>query len=381
MSHTKKTKTQIEYKNLIDQHISVKNLPYKFIEFNIDELNEWKGIHSIIKMECIIHGFFNISINNLKNGKGCNKCGIEKVSKSNTMTPEVFLARAFKKHNDFYSYENMNFNKASENIKVACPKHGDFSVMPSKHLSGTGCPKCAKIKRFQKQEKVVIEKIKTIHGTHFSFEKFIYNGSHAHSVMICNTTGMEYKTTPHTLLQGHGCKFCNGQFSYDTPTFIKKAKEIHGDKYNYEQTSYSGLNVPVCIYCNTHEELFYIKPSNHIHGRSGCQKCARYGYQPMRPGFFYIQKLTSPDKIIYKYGITCDIGRRVIEQSKNSIFEHEVIVEIYFDDGSKPLLLEKILKNQIDSGVVNSKELPSGFTETFTEEHLETVLNIVNNFK
>lgn len=298
MTNIKKTKTQIEYKQIVEQHISVKKLPYKFTEFV-----EFSGVHSIIKMECIIHGFFNMTINNLKNGKGCKKCGIDKVSKGNTMTSEVFLMRAFKKHNDFYSYENMNFIKASENINVTCPKHGDFSVMPSKHLSGAGCPACNKMKRFKKQEYTVIDKIKAIHGTHFSFEKFVYNGSHVHSVIICNITGMEYKTAPHTLLQGHGCKFCNEQFSYDTSTFIKKAKEIHGNKYNYDQTVYSGLNELVSIYCNTHEELFYMKPSNHIHGKSGCQKCAKYGYRQTEPGYFYIQKLSNESKTVYKYGI------------------------------------------------------------------------------
>lgn len=73
--------------------------------------------------------------------------------------------------------------------------------------------------------------------------------------------------------------------------------------------------------------------------------------------------------------------RRVNEQSRDSEFVHEVLVERFFEDGNKPLLLEKFIKQYIESGVVSTEELPSGFTETFDEKYLKSVLEIVNTFK
>ena len=58
-----------------------------------------------------------------------------------------------------------------------------------------------------------------------------------------------------------------------TRDFIRRAKEIHGDKYNYDEVDYQGNNTKVKIFCNTCKEYFWQTPSNHLSGH-GCKKCA-----------------------------------------------------------------------------------------------------------
>ena len=53
--------------------------------------------------------------------------------------------------------------------------------------------------------------------------------------------------------------------------FIEKAKEIHGNKYNYSKASYVNKNKKVTIICPTHGE-FEQKPRIHLMN-SGCTKC------------------------------------------------------------------------------------------------------------
>ena len=59
-----------------------------------------------------------------------------------------------------------------------------------------------------------------------------------------------------------------------TETFIKKAKEIHGNKYDYSKVVYTGCRNKVCIICPEHGE-FWQKPENHLAG-CGCHECKKW---------------------------------------------------------------------------------------------------------
>ena len=53
--------------------------------------------------------------------------------------------------------------------------------------------------------------------------------------------------------------------------FIERAKQIHGDKYNYSKVEYVNNRTKVCIICPEHGE-FYQKPEIHLMG-CGCSIC------------------------------------------------------------------------------------------------------------
>lgn len=57
-----------------------------------------------------------------------------------------------------------------------------------------------------------------------------------------------------------------------TEVFIKKAKEIFGDYYEYENVVYEHSLKKVSITCKKHGD-FNIKPSNHINNKQGCPSC------------------------------------------------------------------------------------------------------------
>ena len=58
-----------------------------------------------------------------------------------------------------------------------------------------------------------------------------------------------------------------------TEEFIKKAREVHGDKYDYSKVEYVTNQTPVEIVCPIHG-IFVQRPNNHIRG-NGCPKCSR----------------------------------------------------------------------------------------------------------
>jgi hypothetical protein len=66
-------------------------------------------------------------------------------------------------------------------------------------------------------------------------------------------------------------------YSSNISEFIKKAKTIHGDKYDYSKANYINSNTKVTIICEIHGD-FEQKPNNHIGNKTGCPKCNNVGY-------------------------------------------------------------------------------------------------------
>lgn len=61
---------------------------------------------------------------------------------------------------------------------------------------------------------------------------------------------------------------------FSTEEFIKRAIELHGDRYNYSLVVYSGMHNKVTIVCKEHGK-FSQKALNHIHLKSGCPECKK----------------------------------------------------------------------------------------------------------
>lgn len=59
----------------------------------------------------------------------------------------------------------------------------------------------------------------------------------------------------------------------DKEVFIKKAKNKHGDKYDYSKVDYINNTTKVCIICPEHGE-FWQRPHDHLKGQ-GCYKCGK----------------------------------------------------------------------------------------------------------
>lgn len=64
---------------------------------------------------------------------------------------------------------------------------------------------------------------------------------------------------------------------YNTNSFIEKAKNIHGNKYNYDLVEYVSCLSPIKIICKIHGE-FEQKPQYHLQ-KNGCPKCGKISYK------------------------------------------------------------------------------------------------------
>ena len=92
-----------------------------------------------------------------------------------------------------------------------------------------------------------------IHSNKYDYSKFIYTKMHDKSTIICPIHG-EFEQSAHSHLKGQGCPKCGvierATKRLDTKdSFIKKAKKIHGDKYDYSKVNYVNSQTKVCIIC------------------------------------------------------------------------------------------------------------------------------------
>ena len=223
---------------------------------------EYNGNKTKVKIGCPIHGEFEQTPSKHLSGCGCPKC-----SGNAKKTTEDFIKEAKAVHGDRYDYSLVNYVNIETTVKIICPKHGVFEQKPNAHLSGSGCPKC--IGR-NKTTKDFIKEAKAIHGDRYDYSSTEYNGNKTKVKIGCPIHG-EFEQTPSKHLSGCGCPKCSGNAKKTTEDFIKEAKAVHGDRYDYSSTEYINATTKVKIGCKIHGE-FEQTPDNHLHG-NGCPKC------------------------------------------------------------------------------------------------------------
>lgn len=91
--------------------------------------------------------------------------------------------------------------------------------------------------------------------------------------IICPIHG-QFKQSKYLHIKGANCPLCSGHKSFNKEWFLKRANEVHGEKYDYSKVNYININTKVSIICPIHGE-FEQKPNYHINNKAGCPKCGR----------------------------------------------------------------------------------------------------------
>lgn len=143
---------------------------------------------------------------------------------SKRLTTQEFIKKAILVHGDKYDYSHTNYVASREKLMIICPKHGEFLQLPTSHLQGNGCPKCAKE----------------------------WTDDHRNNLRLATRKSRGMSTSE----------------------WVERAKLVHGDKYDYSQTVYVNQRTNVKIICPIHG-LFEQKADSHLRG-CGCRLCGLY---------------------------------------------------------------------------------------------------------
>ena len=204
-------------------------------------------------------------------GNECPECANKKRGKR-TVNTESLIEKYESIHNSKYTYEKTQYIDANTKICVTCPEHGDFYILPFKHLNGQGCPKC-KGRNLSQEE--IIENFKKVHSRKYDYSKVEYNKSKEKVCITCPIHGDFYQT-PQKHLSGQGCPKCSvikreQNKPMSSSFFIKRSNERHGNFYTYKNISFKNLHEKVEIICPIHGSFKQIA-QGHINGH-GCPKC------------------------------------------------------------------------------------------------------------
>lgn len=221
------------------------------------------------------------------------------------MIKQFNFAKASKVHNNFYDYSKVSYKNMNTKVIITCPKHGDFLQSPKCHINrGQGCQKCQyesyKIK-FSFTEAQFIKNAKSVHGNKYDYSQIKYVNSQSKVTIICPRHGQFSQLPLNHVNHGKGCPKCKGEHlslknRLTLNQFIKRAKSIHGNKYDYSQTQYCNMHQIINIICPKHG-IFPIEASNHIYSKNGCPKC---GYNVSKPELEWLDSLNIPEHMRQK---------------------------------------------------------------------------------
>jgi len=198
------------------------------------------------------------------------------------MKRELFIKKAKKIHGEKYDYSLLDNNvNYKSKIVIICKKHDlEFKQNPNNHLRGKGCKICAKEERKRKlkmNKNEFIKKAREVHNDKYDYSKVEYINYHTKVCIICPEHGEFWQSPSKHIPRKFGCKKC-GMLNktqcqpMNNEYFIKKAREVHGDKYDYSKVEYIKTHKNVKIVCLVHGEFEQL-PSNHLRYNRGCPKC------------------------------------------------------------------------------------------------------------
>lgn len=188
------------------------------------------------------------------------------------LTTEEFIEQCKKTHGDKYDYSKVEYKGYNVKVEIICKEHGSFWQLPNNHRRGQGCPVCAKpLQNPFRTVEEFIKKARAIHGDKYDYSKVTNPRSGSKVCIICPIHGEFWQFT-NNHLQDCGCPKCSEHRSIDTEYFISKSREIHGDRYNYEKSNYINARTPITITCPIHGD-FSQNPQFHMKG-GGCPRCS-----------------------------------------------------------------------------------------------------------
>ena len=343
---------------------------YSTIEKELKELHNnfynyansvYKSSKEYITIICPIHGPFEQTPSHHLKGIGCPKCGTERTSIAQRSTTKKFIESAVNKLGQKYDYSKVTYVDRKTEVIIVCKIHGPFKQSPRDHLSGCPCPECSK--RVIKTTESFIKEAEEKHNNLYTYANAVYIKDLKKLEITCTIHGSFWQS-PNNHLKGAGCPDCGGSKLKSKNKFIEDAIKVHGNKYNYTNSTYNKDRFPITIECPIHGP-FTQKANSHLRG-VGCSSCAVSGFKPNQPAILYY--LSIKNGRAYKIGIT----NRTIQQRFQSDMEHITIMyQIHYKNGQDAYTEEqRILKQYKEFKYTGPNLLKSGNTELFIKDIL-----------
>ena len=195
---------------------------------------------------------------------------------------DLYKSRFKIAHGNKYYYIWDSYAGSKKKMKIVCPEHGEFEQEPSRHAGGQGCRQCGnekpKSNKTPYDTAAFIERARAIHGNRYSYDKTVSQISRSQVTITCPEHGDFVKRAEYHLTAKQGCPHCVRKDAAQTAIksqeyFLLRNLEVHGRRYDYAKSVYTGKDKLVTITCPEHGD-FQQTPNKH-HSGQGCPTCGR----------------------------------------------------------------------------------------------------------
>ena len=180
-------------------------------------------------------------------------------------TNDQFNNESITKHGKYYNYSKAYYINNHSKVTIICPLHGQFKQVPTDHLSGKGCPECGKKKASESRKvglKRFIERAREIHGDRYDYSISEYTTMHKKIWIICPEHGKFFQKAHNHITGGNGCPDCKNDKLRDKFAF----SQTHFIKL-LKEVHGSSINYDKVIYKNSHTKIDLVCP---LHGSFEC---------------------------------------------------------------------------------------------------------------
>lgn len=124
-------------------------------------------------------------------------------------TTEQFVKEAVQVHGDKYDYSEVEYVNTHKPVKIRCLQCGNYFFQePAAHLVGRGCPRCSKKQTHKRVDQTAfITRAKEVHGDKYDYSKTEYINMRSNVEIVCPVHGPFYQRAQ-THILGHGCPLC-----------------------------------------------------------------------------------------------------------------------------------------------------------------------------
>lgn len=193
------------------------------------------------------------------------------------ITAEKFIEKARAVHGCKFSYPNVCYVNNKTKVEIECSTHKTFLQSPAAHLSGQGCPHCAKLITAKKATtEQFIAAAEKVHGKgRYDYSKVVYKGNKIKVEIGCNSCGETFYQKPNAHVSAKmGCRTCKYKDATVTQDeFVRRSELAHGKgRYNYDKAVYIKSSLKVKIFCNNCNDYFLQVAGDHMAGKT-CAQC------------------------------------------------------------------------------------------------------------
>ncbi|MDJ0536753.1 MAG: hypothetical protein QNJ70_30410 [Xenococcaceae cyanobacterium MO_207.B15] len=337
-----------------------KKLTYQFVKEQIEKTGytllseEYINATTKLDIQCSKKHKYKSSYKVFRQGGRCTICN---------RRPEKFSYEYIKDYieKNGYLLLSKEYRSTHEKIKIRCPLNHDYFVSFNNFKKGRRCSICGKRKKYSYEYvKSFMEK----DGSVLLSEEYKKAGG---DIKVKCKNGHIYLTSFSRKLKQIGCPFCSGNARL-TYQFVKATIEKQPG-YKLLSKEYKNNHTKLKIKCD-HNHI-YLGDFNHFYqSNRRCPVCAEYGFDKNKPGSLYYIRISLPEGIFYKIGITNDFVSTRIKQIDDSA---KILWTETFLFGEYAYKKEQDILKKYKKYLANNKNLNinSGYTEIFTKDVLQ----------